>query len=122
MPRVRRKRVDVYEHSERTRIRLLTGSDLIWWDGDELTEDELRAAWEELRDELIEEHIREFPGTRPWAWWAYDRGIEQPLQLQDKPGETAYLNAHGLLTDQEQRAFGRRQSRPAQRTDGGHDD
>lgn len=108
MPRVRRKRTDFRDYSDRTRLRLLDGHDWEWMDGDELTEDELRAAWEELREELIEEHVREFPGTRPWAWWVWDRGIEQPIQLQDNPRETAYLAAHGLLTEQERKAFGKR--------------
>ncbi|HWL93850.1 MAG TPA: hypothetical protein VNT79_09970, partial [Phycisphaerae bacterium] len=31
-----------------------------------------REAWECLRDELLPKWIEENPGSRPWAWWAFD--------------------------------------------------
>lgn len=74
MPRLRRtaKRQRT-GHGERTRERLLTGHDFTFLDDrPALDADELRQAWEELRDELLALHIAERPGSRPWAWWQYD--------------------------------------------------
>ena len=34
--------------------------------------DALRAAWSELRDDILQGFITEYPGARPWAWWHYD--------------------------------------------------
>ena len=34
--------------------------------------DALRPEWEKLRDVLLPQFVREHPGTRPWAWWAFD--------------------------------------------------
>lgn len=31
-----------------------------------------RRLWKKLRDIVLKEWIKEFPGTRPAAWWAYD--------------------------------------------------
>lgn len=31
----------------------------------------LRAAWLELRDDLLAAHVRKSPGSRPWAWWRW---------------------------------------------------
>jgi hypothetical protein len=31
-----------------------------------------RAAWEDLREELLPKFIAKYPGHRPWAWWRYD--------------------------------------------------
>jgi hypothetical protein len=30
------------------------------------------AVWEELREELLTDWIKGHPGTRPYAWWAFD--------------------------------------------------
>ena len=32
----------------------------------------IRQAWEEHRPALLTEWIRQYPGTRPWAWWKFD--------------------------------------------------
>jgi hypothetical protein len=32
----------------------------------------MRAAWNELRDQLMPQWIAEHPGTRPYAWWKFD--------------------------------------------------
>lgn len=42
------------------------------------TREEFLAAWEEHRDELMQEFIAKAPGQRPFAWWLA-RGIERPL-------------------------------------------
>jgi hypothetical protein len=28
--------------------------------------------WEKLRDDIVREHIKYIPTTRPWAWWRFD--------------------------------------------------
>jgi hypothetical protein len=32
----------------------------------------LAVLWTTLRDEVIAEHVAEYPGTRPIRWWTYD--------------------------------------------------
>jgi hypothetical protein len=29
----------------------------------------LMAIWSELREDILRQHIKHRPGTRPWAWW-----------------------------------------------------
>ncbi len=58
--------------SPRIREYLLTGHDWNFLDGPDPASVDLKAAWEELRDELLAEHIAEHPGTRPRAWWRFD--------------------------------------------------
>jgi hypothetical protein len=80
MPTNRRRRLQSRRddvRSERTEIRLLDGHDFPFMDpinpdAPEMTEDELRAAWEDLRDELLPAFIAQHPGQRPWAWWAFE--------------------------------------------------
>lgn len=33
---------------------------------------DLRAKWAELGADLVAEHVKAHPGTRPWAWWELD--------------------------------------------------
>jgi hypothetical protein len=42
------------------------------------------------------------PGTRPWAWWVFDRGFEDE---PDPSTAVAYLAEHGLLTEWEREAL-----------------
>jgi len=37
-----------------------------------LPEASLRELWIAVRREVLDEWIREYPGTRPWAWWRFD--------------------------------------------------
>jgi hypothetical protein len=37
-----------------------------------LTDQEFADLWAEHGDRIIEEHVAEFPGTRPYRWWQYD--------------------------------------------------
>jgi len=37
-----------------------------------LTESEERSAWKEHGAELVEEHVKRSPGTRPAGWWTFD--------------------------------------------------
>lgn len=34
--------------------------------------DALKPAWEELKHSLLPEYVRQYPGTRPFAWWKWD--------------------------------------------------
>ena len=36
------------------------------------TEEAMRQAWAELRDELLTRFIAEHPARRPWAWWKFE--------------------------------------------------
>src|SRR5262249_49105146 len=92
-----------------------------------ITEDQLREAWEQLRERVLAEHIAEQPGTRPWAWWQWDApeprrkldpGPESswpcrwhgyplvygPVRPEDQyEAEVDYLRRLGLLTEDEKR-------------------
>lgn len=58
--------------------------------------------WEDVRDELLPQWIREHPGTRPFAWWR----DEAPEPRREGETELGYLRRHGLLTPAENRALG----------------
>jgi len=40
----------------------------------------IRAAWEDLREELLADWLWQRPGTRPWPWWDFD--APEPLRLR----------------------------------------
>ena len=76
MPRVKRKaHRRRCEWTDLHRLQLLHGHDFL---GDAFGNDEAfdadcaRDAWNDLGDEVLAEHIREHPGTRPWGWWAFE--------------------------------------------------
>ena len=46
----------------------------------------MRQAWEELRDDLLPAWIAENPGTRPYAWWAFD--APEPRRCLSGPGRS----------------------------------
>jgi hypothetical protein len=142
MPRPKRRAIERRSKWDcpRTRLRLLEGHDFEFLGGPELTREELAEAWEDLAEELLEqwtvsgipddvatwiagEPAR--PGTRPWAWWAFDspgprrqvapgpepigpvdwfgmpslyRGV--PPENMYEP-EAIYLRRHGLLAAEE---------------------
>lgn len=80
-------------------------------------EAERQIAWTRHRERLIAES---HPGTRPEAWWRYER---PDLFRGRKPStferETALLRKHGLLRPDELRALAERK---AQRGESGGDD
>ena len=41
----------------------------------------MQKAWEELKHELLPDWIRQYPGTRPYAWWKFD--AKEPRQRTD---------------------------------------
>lgn len=69
-----------------------------------MTDNELRAAWNQIKDELLAGWIEELPGTRPFHWWRFSDpeprrrlgGIGQPLHEV-----SAYVEnyEYGLLSD-----------------------
>jgi hypothetical protein len=39
---------------------------------DEFPKTDREQAWNELRKEILDEWLQNHPGTRPFAWWAFD--------------------------------------------------
>ena len=70
---------------------------------DPLTCEAARAAWAELRDELLPQFIEANPGRRPAAWWYYEQGRLPPRGGDD--AQFHYLREHGLLSDAEREAL-----------------
>jgi hypothetical protein len=74
MPRVKKRtklRRDLTDHHV---TQLLTGFDFF---GDAFGKgkpnlEDMRDAWDSLRDELLPKFIAENPGERPFAWWKFD--------------------------------------------------
>ena len=69
MARLRRKTLDRTGWTE-THIQQLLGGH--GWHPPGFDVDLAREAWSELRGELLPEWIREYPCSRPCAWWAFD--------------------------------------------------
>ena len=66
--RTRRTRAMRPELSQEQIDYFLTGVDFaFFWDEPERERD-----WQAARGEILADWIREHPGTRPAAWWAYD--------------------------------------------------
>jgi hypothetical protein len=90
MPTNRRRRTQPIrsdEYSERTIIRLETGHDWDWLESmgtDPLTDEQLKAVWDEVRDDFLTEFTSRHPGTRPWAWWHFE-APEPRRQVRDGP-------------------------------------
>jgi hypothetical protein len=78
MPRLRNRG---YDPTGRERVDLLMalrmGPDL-YEDG--FTDDELRVGWELYGDEILDDRQGRGPGTRPWGWWRFVAGEEQPRE------------------------------------------
>lgn len=80
MPRgIKRRAKAKMEWTREQRRQLLTGFEFFGQgfgrDGSDRRPLDLnlaREAWEELREELLPEFIREHPFSRPWAWWVFD--------------------------------------------------
>lgn len=67
-------------------------------------EKEIRAAWRIHKAEIMAKWKAEGrAGRRPWAWWKYERGVENPhVDLgSDFFKEEYYLIEHGLIEDWE---------------------
>ena len=93
MPRVRRR-----AHRQRAawtdqhRMHLQRGYSFFAGEGFARNPDieQVRAAWNDLRDEIMAAWIEQRPGTRPWGWWAFDgpgrrERIDGSVHPFDKP-------------------------------------
>jgi hypothetical protein len=66
------------------------------------SEAEKRAAWEEHRDNLIEDARDGRPGHRPEAWWRYEARRPEhlgPDPLEPPPGQPLWGEEHGRAID-----------------------
>ena len=54
-------------------------------------EDKLRLYWEELKGDILQSWRRQFPGTRPYAWWKYDAPPPEELADGDDPDREPIL-------------------------------
>jgi hypothetical protein len=63
--------------------------------------------WEKLRDDIVREHIKYMPATRPWGWWQWEK--PEPLRMVENPEDdepihetqAEYLGRLSLLTPEE---------------------
>jgi len=81
------------------------------WGDDESAFPAMEKAWRQIGDSVLQEHIADRPGTRPWAWWRFslpagerrertdgkphpfdDPAFDQPRELHY--GEPLYLREH----------------------------
>jgi hypothetical protein len=86
----------------------------------EYPDDVLRMVWQLDRVEPDELGYRRLPGTRPWAFWVFDRGEDRPA------AEAVRLAELGELSPAELAAFRRRADKarprigtPSEHTSGG---
>jgi hypothetical protein len=94
MPRIQRRfgkilRTDLENLTEGQRQQLEEGKCFQFLAGFQDV-DELRAAWEIHRADMLPEYIATHPGCRPFAWWIFDHGTERPIANHDD-GELIFL-------------------------------
>jgi hypothetical protein len=79
--------------------------DLLLGPAGEFSDGELERGWRVYGAELTE-HARthSLPGWRPWGWWRFEAGREEP----DRHEAVPYLAACGELTDAEVAEFAAR--------------
>lgn len=79
MPTKRRRRTRclVEQFSPCIRAYLETGDHTGELDLFTMHEPEFRAAWVALRENILADWILARPGTRPWAWWAFEAPTAQ---------------------------------------------
>jgi len=73
----------------------------------EKDEETKKLLWEKLRDDIVREHVKFIPTTRPWAWWEWEK--PEPLRMVEDPEDdepihetqAEYLRRLGLLTPEE---------------------
>jgi hypothetical protein len=107
-------------------------------DGDALdfpTRPDLDKLWRQIGPSLTADYAAQHPGARPWAWWQWSipTGVPCPFgwtlteraqlggvasRLRERPADyqqREYLNAHGLLTPDEQSALAAEDARWARK-------
>lgn len=105
MPRVRRKlkmRVEIAPMDWRFLNDQPGGGtqyDLFRFLALESRSDLARPLWEQQREEILADWMREKSGTRPTCWWRFDA----PGKREPSETEAAFLRRHGLLTAAERR-------------------
>ena len=84
--------------------QLLTGHDFFGdafgdksFRGGRVNTEAMQAAWEKFSEPILAAWVREYPGTRPFAWWEFD--APEP---QGDEEEIDYLSRLGLLESGEQ--------------------
>lgn len=43
------------------------------------TIDDMREAWQAMGDQIVEEWVAAYPGSRPLCWWLFSHGKERPV-------------------------------------------
>jgi hypothetical protein len=59
-----------------------------------LTEEQLAVAWDQFGDEIMRDSY-DPPGTRPWAWWAFEAGEDRPAGSEPEAVRLAELGELG---------------------------
>jgi hypothetical protein len=92
MPRRRRtRRLPRNEYHAGHIRQLVTGHDLkiapapAWGNGKDFRREEAAAAWAELREEILADHITRHPCTRPFGWWSLDEPRELRRRVDGGP-------------------------------------
>ena len=104
----RRENHHLFEALERRITRNLWYADMT--PGADPRIDFLREQWQQHRDAVMEYHVAKFPGTRPWAFWAFDHPGERPPGVgsssqEGKLRELQFLIRHSLLSTEEEKAI-----------------
>lgn len=68
-------------------------------------EEHRRQTWEKHRDAILAEWIELHPGTRPWAWWEYDRpdDLRRRIHLPDEL-LTQFQDTQGVRLERDEAA------------------
>jgi hypothetical protein len=107
MPRLRNRGYDPRgRESVDLLLALRMGPDMY---DDGFTDDELRVGWGIYGAGILAGKPNRGPGTRPWGWWRFVAGEEQPRErwnpetnhIEDRGCETIRLAELGALTPEE---------------------
>jgi hypothetical protein len=74
--------------------------DLLLGPAGKYTDDQLERAWQIYGEEFAADLGRGEPGQRPWGWWRFVVGVEEPATCIER---VLLLAERGLLTDEERR-------------------
>ena len=103
--RTRRTRGHIGSLSEARLHYLWWGCDLFDWDRAAwLDDNEIKAAWLQHRDQIMDDWLREKnnAGRRPWGYWFFDKGIETPeTASREHPNQLELLREWDELSIEE---------------------
>ena len=78
-----------------------------WFDFILINENGLRSAWEDARQAILPAWVRQYPCTRPFAWWRYGAHQKREKFVTDGKlyyeNQGAYLKRHDLLSGGEEK-------------------